>query len=106
MRVSLEYGGTIREVGERLRQGKAVAFRFEADGTRFDMCITPGALVEHAERLEQMNHDKLKRLVKRIQHILWLDESGQWDEDKEWNADTLQDIAAIFEWEGLVPQEG
>lgn len=39
-----------------------------------------------------------------IQSILWVGEGGEVDTDKEWNSDTLEQIAEILRGAKLAPQ--
>ena len=49
---------------------------------------------------KDLSHDKLVAIVSDIQEALWLVED-RWDAFKEWDQDTLEEIAVILENAGL-----
>lgn len=50
-----------------------------------------------ADRLNQLTMHEVFQILEGIREALWFDEDrGEWDEDKEWSSDTLQEIAGIF----------
>lgn len=52
----------------------------------------------------RMPRHKLRELVRRLRHILFYDDiAGEWDADKPWDADTLQDIGQLMDDFGLRP---
>ena len=50
----------------------------------------------------------MRDMLAEIRRSLWLDTNANgdfWNPDKEWSADTLQDIAGVLEQHGLRPDE-
>ena len=48
----------------------------------------------------------LETLVEQIRYILWMDEeTKQWDLDKSWNMETMDEIVSVFQEWGLAPEE-
>jgi len=61
-----------------------------------------------AENPTHLCSTTLADVVRRIQSILWLEDLGAersfWDVNKEWNSDTVSDIADVLTSEGLQPK--
>ena len=59
-------------------------------------------------RPKQLGQKKLAALAADLQYCLWhdYDEKGEfWNPDKEWDADTLEDVATIMDLYGLAPKQ-
>jgi len=51
-----------------------------------------------------LDYNDLVEALRTIQAILWLDTStGTWDPDKEWSADTIEDVGGVLIDNGLNP---
>jgi hypothetical protein len=57
---------------------------------------------------EDMSFDELRALATKVTRALfWDPDEASWDRDKDWTADTLDEVAGALEQYGLVPdQEG
>jgi hypothetical protein len=56
----------------------------------------------------QLPVEVLEEIVTEIQRLLWLDMSAEgefWNANKEWDAETLEYIAAVLQDHGLRPSE-
>lgn len=51
----------------------------------------------------ELSHEKLVAILIHVQSILWAGDGSAPDPDKEWNSDTLEDIADVLEAAGLKP---
>lgn len=49
-----------------------------------------------------MHVSELREIVNHIQTILWR-EAGEWNQDKEWNPDTIEEVARTLDAHGLRP---
>lgn len=55
-----------------------------------------------------LDHDQLLDVVERIQAVLWLepDERDEtWNPDKEWDSETIEQVAAVMTEHGLRPDK-
>jgi hypothetical protein len=55
----------------------------------------------------RLDHDQLLDVVERIQAILWLEQDERdetWDPDKEWDSETIEQVAAVMTEYGLRPE--
>lgn len=50
-----------------------------------------------------LTHDQLVQLAMRLQGILWGDDDGKPDPDKEWECETIENVADAISDFGLQP---
>jgi hypothetical protein len=56
----------------------------------------------------QLSREDMEQIISQIQAILWLDmsEDGElWNPDKEWDSETVENVAAVLADHGLRPSE-
>jgi hypothetical protein len=58
------------------------------------------------KRAKDLSRRDLETIVNAVQVILWFDEHGYADQDKEWTPATLEEIAEVLEMAGLKPGQG
>jgi hypothetical protein len=55
-------------------------------------------------QVRDLDKATLREVVTTIQEILWFDGvAGEWDRDKEWDSETIEDVAEILVRKGLRP---
>jgi len=50
-----------------------------------------------------LTHTELVRLAERLQGILWADEDGRPDPDKEWSCEEIEEVSSALSDYGLRP---
>ena len=55
--------------------------------------------------IEQLDDQQLFDIVSQIQKILWYDgREERWDPDREWDSQTIEQVAGVLEDYGLCPE--
>ena len=58
--------------------------------------------------LTELSRDEIIEIISEIQIHLWWDcdaPDGKWDANKEWDSETLDNVAAVLEERELCPRE-